>query len=341
MMTPTAKSTILLMVLFSMSSTLLLQSKLESHTRIVVPTSPIYESSRGDKIMNFMVHSHSPHKFVDAFVQCAFHSPKCRIHYHHVQKTGGSRLASRLYPVLSNPPGKSYQSKQWCCEDDMMARFHANVSHYCRENKFGIYEVAAPKFSSVVQSCLNYPNASDQMNSKNVNVHEPSEIVVLMTIREPIQLTLSQIHHQCNKNYNQKTKQEKQMCRTCSYKGHPDYFLSYVHQTNLVYQEIASEIPKMLKMFEGARRVNETVSGRHKIMILDQADINRFFESLAISSPNGTVIPEGRGNEELVHKCYFGMTSHMMKALAPALEVYRKLTSGIVFSVDNAVQSGS
>jgi hypothetical protein len=154
-----------------------------------------------------------------------------------------------------------------------------------------------------------------------------------MTIREPIQLTLSQIHHQCNKNYNQKTKEEKQMCRTCSFKGHPDYFLSYVQQTNLVYQEIANEIPKMLNMFtdERARRVNETTSGMHKILILDQADIDRFFESLTVRSPNGTVIPEGRGNEELVHKCYFGMTSHMMKALAPALEVYRSLTSGIMF----------
>ncbi|KAL7485773.1 hypothetical protein ACHAW6_011374 [Cyclotella cf. meneghiniana] len=332
-MSSDAKRVITLMVLFAMTSITLLQSKLEGYADISIPNGPSYESYRADNNSNVMVHSHNPRKFVDAFVQCAFHSPKCRIHYHHVQKTGGSRLASRLFPVLSNPPGKSYQSKQWCCEDDMMARFHANVSHYCRENKFGIYEVAAPKFSSVIESCLNYPNESNQIVTGNVDPHEPNELVVLMTIREPIQLTLSQIHHQCNKNYNQKTKEEKKMCRTCSYKGHPDYFLSYVQQTNLVYQEIANEIPKMLKMFTDKRamRVGDTTNGIHKILILDQADIDRFFESLAMSSPNGTVIPEGRGNEEQVHKCYFGMTSHMMKELAPALEVYRSLTSGLVF----------
>jgi hypothetical protein len=272
---------------------------------------------------NLVVYNHDSNAFADMFAHCSFNNPNCKIHYHHVQKTGGSRLASRLYPVFSN--GKSYNSKKWCCQSEMMDRFNANISHYCEHNKFGIYEVTAPQYSNVVQSCIDYSNVPDQ----NQKLHEPNEIIGLMTIREPIQLTLSQLHHQCNKNFKQKTPAEQKMCRSCNFLKNRSYFLEYVQQTNLVFLEIAHEIPRLLNMLDGqSNQHNNTI---HKMMILDQADIDSFFQSMESRLPDGVVIPEGRGNEETTGYCYFGVTSHMMKALAPSLEIYRYLTSGLVW----------
>jgi hypothetical protein len=277
---------------------------------------------------NLVVYNHDSIAFADTFAHCSFNNPNCKIHYHHVQKTGGSRLASRLYPLLSK--GASYNSKKWCCQDEMMDRFNANISQYCEHNKFGIYEVTAPQYSNVIQSCIDYNNAPQQ----NRNLHEPNEIIGLMTIREPIQLTLSQLHHQCNKNFKHKSPEEQKMCKSCNFLKNRDYFLEYVHQTNLVFLDIAQEIPRLLNMLDGQinhQRRNSTTKAIHKMMILDQADIDSFFKAMESRLPAGVVIPEGRGNEEMTGHCYFGVTSHMMKALAPSLEIYRYLTSGLVW----------
>lgn len=326
-------------------------SSKEDHTNNLVspPTSP----------HPLKIFAHDPDRFSASFLQCAFHSPGCHIHYHHVQKTGGSRLASRLHPVLSDPRGEKYESKKWCCGIPMMDRFHENVELYCEKLKFGIYEVLGPQFADVVNTCMDYQ--SNNTNTGGRKSEENDEIVVLMTIREPIQLTLSQIHHQCNKNFQKKSKEEKIICKQCSFESNPDYFLKYVKQTNNVYEGIASAVPDILDQFrkesqytnsrvapEGMRwgrdTQNRTDRGddwielvlgsrkeeSHRLMILDQADIDRFFSLLEKHSPPGIMVPEGRGNEEKTHICSFGVTSSMMKALSPALEIYRNLTGGLV-----------
>ncbi len=261
-------------------------------------------------------------------------------------------MASRLHPILSNPRGEKYESKKWCCGFPMMERFHKNEELYCETLKFGIYEVLGPQFADVVKTCINHQgknsSAADRKND---------EIVVLMTIREPIQLTLSQIHHQCNKNFEKKSEEEKIICKKCSFETNPDYFLTYVKQTNNVYEGIASAVPELLDRFnklsqysnfyegsDGSEKRNQTNGGdnwiatvlgsraeeSHRVMILDQADIDRFFRLLEEHSPPGIMVPEGRGNEEKTHVCSFGVTSSMMKALSPALEIYRNLTGGLV-----------
>jgi len=325
-------------------------SSKEIHIRDLVPPTT---SHRPLKIF-----AHDPDRFSASFLQCAFHSPRCHIHYHHVQKTGGSRLASRLHPVLSNPRGVKYESKKWCCGLPMMDRFHENVQLYCEKLKFGIYEVLGPQFADVVKTCMD--SQSNNTSAVDRKSEEDDEIVVLMTIREPIQLTLSQIHHQCNKNFQKKSKEEKIICKQCSFESNPD-FLKYVNQTNNVYEGIASAVPDILEQFRKVSRYSnsrarpegilggsdtqnrtgrgddwvESILGRrneeaHRVMILDQADIDRFFSLLEQHSPAGIMVPEGRGNEEKTHVCSFGVTSSMMKALSPALEIYRNLTSGLV-----------
>ena len=332
------------------------------------------------KISNLLnIYAHNPNKFVTSFLHCAFHSDSCHIHYHHVQKTGGSRLASRLNPVLSNPPGVKYSSKKWCCGDDMMERFYRDVNFYCNNNKFGIYEVSATNFTEVVKTCFNYNNESalDLPGNGHLQLqrrqhqNQKNELMSLMTIREPIQLTLSQIHHQCNKNFNQKSKEEKEICRQCSFQKNPDYFLSYVEQTNLVYKEIRRSLPILLDLFDnsdgdddksndvnygidddniigssghdneiitkerGKKALQRRIS-RHnsnQIMILDQADIDSFFLLLEKHAPLGIMVPEGRGNEERTGTCNFGMSSVMMKSLKPALEIYRILTGGVLSEI--------
>ena len=214
----------------------------------------------------------------------------------------------------------------------MMQRVNGNVSHYCEHNKFGIYEVTAHQYSSVIQSCLNHTNFQQQREHDTLT--GPNDIIGLMTIREPIQLTLSQLHHQCNKNFKQKSLQEQKMCKSCNYLKNQTYFMEYVKQTNLVYLDIAREIPTLLSFLDGQRESNrETLDVIYGMMILDQADLDPFFKSLESRLPQGVSIPEGRGNEENTKHCYFGITSHMMKALRPSLEIYRYLSSGLVWQL--------
>ena len=71
-------------------------------------------SSKSDTLL----YANDREKFTETFASC-IDDPSCRILYNHLQKTGGSYLASKLHPILDEN-GKRYNSNKWCVEMDCM-----------------------------------------------------------------------------------------------------------------------------------------------------------------------------------------------------------------------------
>ena len=240
--------------------------------------------------------------FSSIFVSCQL-DPECRIMYHHVQKTGGSLVASRMHPIIA---GESYNSKKWCFGKKMMNRFRNRTDYYCNL-KLGIYEMNGPQFGEVVNTF------------RHIHSHGNMREVAFVTIREPIQRTLSHLHQVCNRGFKTDlTDKERKMCKACSYADHPQFFSRFVKDTNDMYTGIASAIPGILEQFRGLQS---------HLLILDRADIDSFFND--IQQISGITFPQGRSNTERKEICSFGMTSEMMRALKPAVEVYRNITKGV------------
>lgn len=244
-----------------------------------------------------LVFDHDPERFVRLFVGCVV-DPSCRVFYHHVQKTGGSFLASRLFPVLDQNH-KRYDSKKWCCDQVMMKRFWNATSSYCNR-KLGVYEVTGGQFHQVVTTC----------SSKSAS---GGRAVALITFREPIQRTQSMIHHQCNKNYDRKDPIEQETCRKCHYSANRTYWNQYVIDTTKTYLDIAQMMVQLQ-------------SAAVDVLSLDNPNIDRFFSMLEHNL--NTTMPSGRGNGERTGRCSFGMTSPMVKGLGLATAIYKNLTLG-------------
>lgn len=132
-----------------------------------------------------LLYAADPYKFASAFTSCMT-DPSCRIMYNHIQKTGGSYLASRLHPVLDEN-GRKYVSKKWCCDTGLWNRFANQTNHFCGL-KFGLYETGVPMFANIIETC--------QQHTK-----KRKREIALITIRDPIKRTLSRINMRCNRSY--------------------------------------------------------------------------------------------------------------------------------------------
>jgi hypothetical protein len=167
---------------------------------------------------------------------------------------------------------------------------------YC-QYKVGVYEVSPSQFAQVVQTChKTYPEDT---------------YLSLVTIREPIQRTLSMIHHQCNKNFDYKDEAERAICRECQYTpDNHEYWDWYVQQTNQLYQDL----------------VHFAVASS---LLLDSTMMTLMLHDLAVVL-NQTVPSVGRTNQERTPVCNFGVVSKMMKNLYPARLAYQRLSLGKV-----------
>ena len=267
-------------------------------------------SSKSDTLL----YANDREKFSETFASC-IDDPSCRILYNHLQKTGGSYLASRLHPVLDEN-GKRYNSNKWCCGDGLYDRFINRTKHFC-ELKFSIYETYnVQMFADILQTCQQY-------------TEKRTREVALITIREPIERTLSQINMRCNKGYNRLSNNKKEICQRCNYTSDPKYFDHYVNQTNELYVGLEATIPTLVTMLKKRNRVhnNEKVVHTDKtssnLLILDNSQINSFFDE--IEHLRNITLPKGRGNVGYTRICDFEMTSNMIYSLQPALDVYENL----------------
>lgn len=276
--------------------------------------------SAGSIASNALFYYHAPDDFMQQFSECMFELESCHVLYWHVQKTGGSYIASRLYPVYNNRAG--YNSREWCCNDKFMKQsFWPNVEMYCSK-KLGVYEVRSEEYQQVVQACQ---SLNDTVLPKQ------HRYIGFVSIREPIERTLSAIHQRCNVHSSKLDAYTRAACECCSYDddAYKPFFEKFVNETNNVYiglkQRLLSnhlmDIPIYMVDNE---QIDDFFSRLEDI-------VNHKFKETFENDPHNRSFqfPGGKSNAEASQKlCDFGMPSALMKQHRVSLDIYHWIWSG-------------
>lgn len=268
---------------------------------------------------------HDPNLFVQKFSRCLIEGDSCHVFYWHIQKTGGSFLASTLYQIFNRM--ERYNSKEWCCNDKFMkTNFWQNVSAYCSK-RMGVYEVRPHQYQQVVQACQNYLQGRYNTSDATERNHR---YIGLISIRQPIERTLSAIHQRCNVHSNNLDNVTRSVCERCDYSNDIDkpFFEKFVNDTNDIYTST-----KKFMLSSSAMGI--------PLYVIDNEHMTEFFEKseeyltdsllhAGMYLPNNTFhFPKGKPNAEASQKlCDFGMPSALMKQHRDALNVYHWLWSG-------------
>ena len=273
-----------------------------------------------DTVAKRLFYAHDPSRFTKELSDCMLH-PTCFILYWHVQKTGGTFLASRFYPKLNLQP---YNSKEWCCNDQFINnRFLPNITDYCQK-QIGIYEVKPHQYQQVIQSCTNLYKKKAQ----------PPRYMGLVTIREPLQRTQSGIHQYCNVHTSRLDEVKKRICKSCQYdqddKDSMEFYGKIVNDTNNIYTELRG----MLHENSSVDIPLFVVDNTHLAELMDSIEhifTHKLVEVGLLQSNETFHFPNGKSNAEKEKKvCDFGMHSSMMKQHAASLKAYHWMWAGIV-----------
>ena len=247
------------------------------------------ETSTATRTINFRLQANN---LVNVLTDC-FDDADCRIYYLHFGKSGGTDLEERMFKVFP-PYMDSY------CGGSMMKCFHERSTKYCNA-KFSSYQAESPFFlKTIVPSCMTQTG---------------SKAVVLVSFREPIQRGLSYIHQMCNKSFRRRNKSTRQACSRCSYEQDTDFWDGTVTHFNNEYKELQEVI---------TANIDNT-----SVLSVDSVDLTPLYERL-FAATNHTAFKRFRkANREETKRCDFGVTSEMLRRLAPSSEIYRNLTMGI------------
>ena len=257
-----------------------------------------------------------PDAFVSAFASCAS-DEGCRIYYHHVGKTGGTTVETRMFDLF--PP--KFEHGTSCCGHTAMDRFQERRDDYC-DAKFTSYQVKGGHFRDIVSECMSDRSEGEAggVDGGRIDGRPPERrsSIALVSFREPIQRTLSSIHQTCNKNKSRRREETRAACERCSYDIEEDRAVwdGLIKRTNLLY--------------EGIALVSRMVIGGVQVLTIDTVDVDNFFTRLRSAlSPRWEVSTSGVRNTESLSLCNFGMTSDIFRALTPSETIYRNLTLGI------------
>lgn len=262
-----------------------------------------------DTVPERILYSIEKDRFVDKFVSCAV-KKTCHILYWHIQKTGGTYVATRLYYGMNKV---GYNSREWCCHDSFMTkRFRPNPEEYC-SRKMGVYEVRSHHFTEVIETC------------HNTSTTDNHTFLGVISVREPLEQTMSAIHQQCNVHSGALEEPFRSICERCSYSGNDTAFFDRItNHTN--------------EIFLGVQTVIEDRTLEIPILILDNVDISDFFQRVEsratdvlrmsgfFSADEAFHFPSGRSNaQDKVpdRLCDFAMPVTMMKHHATSLGLYR------------------
>jgi hypothetical protein len=254
-----------------------------------------------------------PHEVVQTFATCVMRK-QCHILYWHIQKTGGTNLADRLYFMNGYP----YKSKYWCCHEDFIqSKFRPNPYQHCNK-KMSVYEVRPHQYQEVLRTCQSLPSLENET------------FVGLVTLREPLQRTISDIHQRCNVHPEQLDNATREICQRCNYTADRVFYDKVAHTTNTIFEGIHDII------------LNDTF--QLPLLLLDSVDIDAFLsgveqvaeQRLHLSGhlPRNETFHFrlGRSNSQESYQekvCDFGMTSSMMKQHAKSLQIYRWVQQGV------------
>ena len=268
-----------------------------------------------------LFYHHDPDAFLQQFEECFFDLDQCRVLYWHVQKTGGSYIASRFYPVLNN--GSFYNSREWCCNEKFMKQsFWPNTEEFCSK-RLGVYEVRSHDYQQVVEAC--------QSIEKNVPADQRSRYIGFVSIREPIARTLSAIHQRCNVHSAKLDAYMREACEQCSYEDHryKPFFEKFVNETNDIYSGLkhylmgnnAIDFPVYIidneQIDDFFTKLEYKVNEEFQDYFKRHKELNRVFK-----------FPPGKSNAETSEKlCDFGMPSELIKQHRIALDAYHWIWS--------------
>ena len=243
-----------------------------------------------------------PESFITQLEECILNAPskKCHIMYQHVSKTGGKGVEFLFF-------GLTKHRNTACCGNRAKARFYKNPSKHC-PHPFQSFEVIEG-FDQMVHTCNN--------DFYKKSPHNP-KVIVLIPLREPISRTLSRIHQRCNKGWDVKDDETKAFCTACSFEKHSDYWMKYPSYVNQDYKTIQNQSTQSLQMFDH--------------LYIDTVDLNKMATMLSerlspVNDHYAKVFQEyfnQKHNPEKLTHCSFGINSPMMKALKPAIEIYRE-----------------
>ena len=268
-----------------------------------------------------VLYPQDPDVVVETILKCWDQpSNRCHLMYHHLPKTGGTYIASKLNPMFEN--ASRYRSGEWCCHDVLMDKFYNNTHDYCYQKRIGIYEVWGDEYYEVLEACRTL---------------YPQELYVgLISLREPIQRTLSLIHQQCNSGYHKKNSLYQEYCRNCTYTDDTTsaarfWDSTFVQNTNRQYLSTLDFIRQQQQRndrdsaadHEATRSSSTTTI---PLLYVDSSMINDFFTRLShgMRLRNSSLLDDAREivNVENRSICDFGIKSSMIKKLQPSIDAY-------------------
>jgi hypothetical protein len=226
---------------------------------------------------------------VKVFKDCTA-DPNCHFTYHHVSKTGGTTIEENMYPKFAQP------IQSTCCHGRILKEFRADPEHYCAQ-KFTSWQVSKGKFIEIVNTCRRLrPN---------------SRTVVWTTFREPISTFVSLVHQMCNKNVNKRDPDKHKACEVCDYNN----------ETAAVWLEYAQSVEWQIK---GAYNTSHFFLDAPDVttVTMEPSDLNGFWQEYTNTTLHSS-------NSEKLSLCSFRPTSHLVKALREAQNVYRHLVAGL------------
>ena len=267
-----------------------------------------------------LFYDHDRDGFIEEFATCLLDIKYCKVLYWHVQKTGGTYIASLMHPLFNRKP---YISKEWCCNSDFMKlKFRPHIKEMCSK-RFGVYEVRSHEFQEVLRTCQDFQNEMMNNNTEATGKDGQHRFIGFVSIREPIQRSVSAIHQTCNVHQSSLQQEVRQTCERCSYDIDDDkpFFDKYVNQTNNFYAGLVDML------------VSDSLSVIDiPIYVVDNDHISDMFHQLESSIDRGLRergsnmtfhFPAGKKNSEAATTlCNFGMTSHLMKQHHQALDAY-------------------
>ena len=282
----------------------------------------VYPTNRNGRHIIFY-HLHQT-KFVKDLVDCILmnfkfaqnHNGKqCHLIYQHVQKTGGRAMENFLARLLQVSRAKA------CCLEEMRQRFYNDIPSFCTRI-FQSYEVY-DGFDAMVQTCQEVYQKNGTGNHK---------IMVLTTLREPVERSLSQINHFCNKNLNRRTPELQAACRACNHSSHLEVWNDFPHRANDEYQTVAKE----------------ALHSEQDRYFLDISDMDSMIQQLQEALPEEFLAKrkaafedffQSKINPEIIRRCDFVMSSSMMKAYRPSKSLYKSFMLGTL-GIDNKISWG-
>ena len=278
------------------------------------------EAVSSPRRINFM---HEPDAFVEIIESCE-KSDDCKLIFHHTFKTGGTTIEKSMSNIWQQQHNNS------CCDEQRMRKFFQFRDFFCSQ-KFSSHQVNASAFFDAVHECIyNYP-AEQSLRTPR--------LVLLTSFREPIQMTVSQIHQMCNRHPDRRSPRVLAACQACTYENFTDVWDEMIqdvtNQLQASWHVSRLRIPSGTNSSSDAPPDDSLVAIPTRQVSLPQDTIMLTLETDDITAFFTKYKPKFKlkqRNQALHDTCNFRPTSAMTQKLYRAQAIYRQLVANVDYS---------